>query len=133
MAERPDGSLIFTGTTMNDTLPTWHQTEDVWLVSVDSNGCENGWCVPALVNKIKPTNSSVLVYPNPATSVVNFQYAYQNNVTIKIIDITGRLMDEQTLQNSSTSSFNLTKYAPGIYLYQFRTDGEVQSGKVMVE
>ncbi len=133
VAERPDGSLIFTGTTMNDTLPTWHQTEDVWLVSVDSNGCENGWCVPALVNKIKPTNSSVLVYPNPATSVVNFQYAYQNNVTIKIIDITGRLMDEQTLQNSSTSSFNLTKYAPGIYLYQFRTDGEVQSGKVMVE
>jgi len=133
VAERPDGSLIFTGTTMNDTLPAWHQTEDVWLVSTDSNGCENVWCAPTRVNNIRPKNSGVIVYPNPATTVLNFQYSLQDNVTIKLIDVAGRVMDEQTLQNSAATSFNVSRYAPGIYLYQLITDSGVTSGKVILE
>ena len=133
VVELPNGNLVFTGESYNDTLPTWHSGEDIWLLGVDSNGCENEWCVPTRINNMQPTNSSILVYPNPATTILSFQYAYQSSVTIKIIDITGRLMDEQTLQNSTIASFNVASYTPGIYLYQVITNGKTQSGKVIVE
>lgn len=61
---------------------------------------------------------SLNVYPVPATMTLNFQYSLQNNIIIKISDVTGRLMDEQTLQNSTSTSFNVANYEPGIYLYQ---------------
>ena len=65
--------------------------------------------------------------------VLNFQYSPQDNITIRITDVVGRKMDEQTLQNSTLASFNVASYTPGIYLYQVITNGKTQSGKVIVE
>ncbi len=72
------------------------------------------------------------VFPSPATMTLNFQYTTQANVTIKLFDVTGRLMDEQVHQNSTAASFNVASYAPGIYLYQVITNTSTQSGKVLI-
>ncbi len=134
VVEMPNGNLVFTGAAFNDTIPAWREVQDMWLVGTDSNGCVTDGCLTTRV----PTSPSLsygelTVYPNPATRMLNFQYSLLNNVRIKLIDVTGRVMDEQALQNSSTASFNVSRYTPGIYLYQFITDSGVQSGKVIVE
>ncbi len=77
-------------------------------------------------------SQGLTVFPVPATQTLNFQYSLQDNVTIKLMDITGRLMEEQVLQNSSFASFNVASYVPGVYLYQVITDGTTQSGKVLI-
>ena len=76
--------------------------------------------------------SNLVVYPIPATMTLSFRYSQQANITIKLLDVTGRLMDEQTLQNSSTTSFNVENYIPGIYLYQVITNNTTQTGKVVI-
>jgi hypothetical protein len=53
-------------------------------------------------------------------------------VTIKLFDITGRVMDQQVLQNSSLATFNVAGYVPGIYTYQVITNTKTQSGKVLI-
>ena len=94
----------------------------------NSNGDAN---IPG--TNTQPVLQNLNVYPNPATMTLNFRYTLQANITIKITDVTGRIMDKQVLQNSITTSFNLANYAPGIYLYQVITDGSTHSGKAVVE
>ena len=72
------------------------------------------------------------VFPSPATMTLNFQYSTQATITIKLFDVTGRLMDEQVLQNSTAASFSVGSYASGIYLYQVITNTNTQSGKVLI-
>lgn len=75
---------------------------------------------------------SLSVYPIPATMTLNFRYSLQDNTTIKLFDVTGRIMDTQVLQSSTSASFNVEGYTPGIYMYQVITDNNTQSGKVLI-
>ena len=75
---------------------------------------------------------SLNVFPSPTTMTLNFQYSLQDNITIKLFDVTGRIMDEHILQNSTTTTFNVASYVPGIYLYQVITGTTTQSGKVVI-
>ena len=136
VVERPDGGFVMTGGTFNDTLPAWHQHQDMWLVGVDSNGCEDGLCAPAAVPAApQPVvkGNELLVYPNPTNSILNFEFPVSGNVTIKLMDITGRVLDEQQVANSATAAFSVRNYTPGLYLYQFITANTTRSGKFIVQ
>lgn len=81
-------------------------------------------------------NSSVdgiLVYPNPAHTMVNFEFPATEKVSVKILDISGRLMSEQTLQDANHAAFSVDKFAPGMYIYQIITNSSIQSGKFIVD
>ena len=132
VVERPDGGFIFTGQSFNDTLPSWHQHFDLWVVGVDSNGCEDGLCAPAAVQRVVKGNE-LLVYPNPTNSILNFEFPASGNVTIKLMDITGRVLDEQQVANSASAAFSVRNYTPGLYLYQFITGNTTRSGKFIVQ
>ena len=83
MAEKPDGSLIFTGVTFNDTIPSWHQYRDMWLIGVDSNGCEIPGCnVTGIKNIIKHNQQSYIVYPNPSSNELTIEHAADCDVRI---------------------------------------------------
>jgi len=132
VVERPDGGFIFTGQSFNDTLPAWHQHFDMWLVGVDSNGCEDGLCAPAAVPQTV-TNNELRVYPNPAYTILNFEFPASVNATIRLMDVTGRVLDEQQVANSASASFSVRNYTPGLYLYQFITSNTTRSGKFIVQ
>jgi len=75
----------------------------------------------------------IKVYPNPANKIVYFEFPAAANVTINISDIDGRLLNKQVISNNATStSFNVSNYTPGVYLYQVITDHEVHSGKIII-
>lgn len=74
----------------------------------------------------------VMIYPNPATSMLNFEFSNAETTTIKLLDITGRIIDERVINNLHQMSFDVSEYTPGLYLYQVITNGETQSGKVLI-
>jgi len=49
------------------------------------------------------------------------------------MDVTGRLLDEQLIQNNTLATFNFKNYTPGIYFYQVVTNGKTQTGKIVIE
>ena len=78
------------------------------------------------------TTQKITVYPNPATKSVFFTFPASAETIIKIMDVTGRGMDKQVVNYISATSFNVSGYTPGIYMYQVITDGRTQTGKILV-
>ena len=99
-----------------------------------SGRARNGAPTPSLPGSSNGSEEvkDISVYPNPASSVLYFQYPLSEKITIRITDITGRLMDEQVLENSTLTSISVANYTPGIYLYQVITDNKTQAGKVLI-
>ena len=65
-------------------------------------------------------DTTVLVYPNPATSVLNFKLNNSiENATLKIISITGQTVLQQ--QNLAGDNFNIdvSELSAGLYIMQF--------------
>ncbi len=67
------------------------------------------------VNDINGIDNKVSVFPNPASSVVNFQSSVSADA-VEILDITGRKVGSylMTANNVAVSTFD---FAPGIYMY----------------
>ena len=78
----------------------------------------------------------VRFYPNPATSVINFDFqkVYEQGFSIQIYNaILGRKMYEQT-NIPERMTVNLAEFSRGIYIYQLRDKSGrmVDSGKFQV-
>jgi hypothetical protein len=61
-------------------------------------------------------STAFLVYPNPASNELTIVSKEEKAVTILIMDINGRRVDELPLETEKTK-LDLQKYAGGIYLY----------------
>jgi hypothetical protein len=74
-------------------------------------------------------------FPNPATSVVNFDFekAYDKGYSIQIFNVLGRKMYQASNLNQRTS-ISLTDFDRGIYVYQlFDRNGKmIESRKFQV-
>ena len=101
-------------------------------MGVDSNGCEVMNCILG-VKELQLPAAEITVFPNPTTGVLNFKYPMQDNVTTRLADMAGRTIDQQVLQNSSSAVFDVSKYTPGVYLYEVNAGGKRQTGKVIIE
>jgi len=123
-AVRADGSIVFVGAGFDDTLPSWHQRQDVWLVSTDSNGCQApGGCGPDtavsmtdFVPGVMPPQSleDVLsLYPNPATTNL-YLTAAEKIEHIVIINPIGQTVYTGFYKARSVA-INIADLAPGIY------------------
>jgi hypothetical protein len=75
----------------------------------------------------------IAVYPNPANTLVSFQFSAIIDATIKLMDITGQVIQEISVSNSSIKALNIASYTPGIYLYQVTTKSKTQTGKIVIE
>ncbi|MCL2511365.1 MAG: T9SS type A sorting domain-containing protein [Bacteroidales bacterium] len=73
-------------------------------------------------------------YPNPATSVVNIDYALnKGNAQITLYNILGVSVYEQPLNGrEGTARVNIAGFAPGIYFYSIKIDGKVVETKKLV-
>ena len=67
------------------------------------------------VNTIRPTQAGVKIYPNPATSFIKVQFPSNTYQTLQILDIQGRLMQSNTIPNSSTIQQINLQLTPGVY------------------
>ena len=121
VAERPDGSLILVGCSHNDTVPSFWTTENLWLLGVDSNGCENSWCAPAEVKTIKqPFGNALKVYPNPTFGYITLTAT--NTGKFLLYTILGQFVIE-FVANAGLTEVQLPTFLPnGIYIGKYVAD-----------
>jgi hypothetical protein len=113
-------------------------TQDVWVVKVDSMGCESSdFCwVGVKELPVAPKIGELIIFPNPVEEVFTVQFQKVNDkCLIQFVDITGRKVEEvSTAPFSSTEVVNCSHWPPGIYFGQLISDGKVLAkGKVVVK
>jgi hypothetical protein len=78
----------------------------------------------------------VKFYPNPATSVINFEFTKSNpdaTYSLQVFNFIGKKVAEINVSNNKTS-VSLDNYFRGVYIFQLRdkTGRIVESGKFQV-
>ncbi len=77
-------------------------------------------------------------YPNPFNpgTIINYQQAVSNRVTLKVFDLLGRevavLVDGVQDAGRHTVSFDASSLASGVYLYRLNAGGNVQTKKMIL-
>ena len=99
--ERADGSIVFTGSSFNSAEPNTFR-QDMWLVSVDSNGCPVPGCYPNGVASPLPSAWWLHVWPNPTVG----------NFTVELPD--GQSQGEMTVYNIQGQAVAAYKVHSGI-------------------
>lgn len=113
----------------------------------DNTTGNNSPCVSFLFKKtngtgistVSASGSSVTLYPNPATSVANVEVEMKKaaDVTIKVLDMTGRVVTEVKKGMQSVGTVNIpvdvNNLANGLYIYEAILGDETITGKFNVQ
>ena len=90
--------------------------------------------VPLGINEVHTATTSVKVYPNPASSEVNFIISGKQAHIIDVYDITGQKVNSYNVKNNSSANINTSAYNSGLYIYQVRdkAGNALKTGKFSV-
>jgi len=88
----------------------------------------------AAASVTEPTITTNRAYPNPASSVVNIDYALnKKDAQIALYNILGVQVYAQTLNSTEgTAKINVADFAQGIYFYTIKVDGKAVETKKLV-
>jgi hypothetical protein len=79
--------------------------------------------------------SNIQVYPNPFNNELVFDLTEKsNNAIIRICDITGRVVFENTNAQTNSSNqvhINSAQISSGLYIYTVSSNGSSYSGKIV--
>lgn len=79
--------------------------------------------------------NSVKVFPNPTANVLNVTLENEKlhgNITVNLMDGTGRILETQTHNGATNLSFNVSDYSNGVYILQITSENFIIGKKVMV-
>ncbi len=85
-------------------------------------------------NTIAVAVKIVRFFPNPASSVINFEFTSTDKYyTLQIYNFLGKKMSDEQINNNKLT-YNLDNYYRGLYIFQVRDKGGniVESGKFQV-
>lgn len=69
------------------------------------------------LNRVKAADLGFVVYPNPATNIVNFDQKAITNGTLLIQNAIGQVMHQQKV-NKTNTAIDISRYAAGTYFYE---------------
>lgn len=73
------------------------------------------------------------IYPNPNNGIFNVSLTSFNKAFVNFYDIRGRVLLEPKKINGLETQFDLSSFAKGIYLVEFRNNNYIQTSKVIIE
>ncbi|GAB4207439.1 MAG: hypothetical protein Fur0023_18260 [Bacteroidia bacterium] len=76
------------------------------------------------VSTITSPNDNILIFPNPATDVLNIS-TYEKNYSVKIYDISGRLMHYHNNTDETSFTLDISNYQKGMYLIQIEKNNKI--------
>ncbi|QNL22036.1 T9SS type A sorting domain-containing protein [Hyphobacterium sp. CCMP332] len=125
-----DDKIYAIGEVTNPFSPNPPQQE-LWLVSVDTNGCPHPTCIVGL-EEIREFEN-LKVYPNPTSNNLNVQIdTYNEDLLFSLYDIQGSLQFQQILK-SDISTISLSKVPKGLYIFEIRNGKQMDRGKILKE
>ncbi len=78
--------------------------------------------------------NSIQVYPNPASGSLNIFSSEQNITNIRVLDATGKVVDQNSGSFGQAPSIMVNEYANGLYLIEIMNDlGNIQYKKFVVQ
>ena len=105
-------------------------TQDAWLLKVDSFGCITPGCQLVGIDNIPFSREEIKIYPNPASYIIQFDHS-DNIISYRIADYTGKLL---MAGNYLENGINIENLPSGIYVVQVLLEGKVQAfGKLLKE
>lgn len=102
----------------------------LWVASADGGALLELPTTDVSVRELEKFNN-FKVYPNPATSQINFEFDAQDNVVLEIFSISGSMVMNKTLVND-VNNVNIEALPAGSYIYRARSNDRVETGKFNV-
>ena len=124
-----DGGCIMVGDVWDWHNSPFQYTTDMFFLKVDRNGNITG--TSGIKENIK--HSEILVYPNPAKDIINFEMGMYEGYKLTIINSMGQTITQQDV-SSGKNSIDIHSFTKGIYLYSLvNNKGKVINGKFVKE
>jgi len=125
-----DGGYIAIGDAM-----TIYEPAQMWLLKVDSFGCDTPGC--QTVNVFEPNEilvGNLFVYPNPSSDRVTFKYTNASRKNLLCIyNLYGIKQDEVVIPNNQNQvQFDVSTYPPGVYIAILYDDRKITTNRKFV-
>ncbi|MCW3123685.1 MAG: hypothetical protein JWQ38_3177 [Flavipsychrobacter sp.] len=99
------------------------------------SACDHIWCyenVSAIENE-----NNIKAFPSPADNELKITFALgtASDVTVALINVLGQVVASEHIMSTTEGSiiWNTTRLPAGMYIYMVQANGEVTTGKVMIE
>jgi hypothetical protein len=136
----------------NSTTPTWYQSyngmrnvkvtdldlrnDNVVFAATYGRGVFSGTFTNTVLNNDTFTNNkNVSIYPNPVKDNLNINIKdFSGEISVKIIDINGREVLNQTISNfNGSNAIELSRFTSGIYILKLTGEDLNYSEKIIIE
>jgi hypothetical protein len=106
-------------------------TEKMWIIKVDSMGCDTAGCATGTFMREYSLNYSkkITAYPNPASSEITLDFQntdHHNNILLECYNIYGqKVHTEKIWKGQQETRIDLQGWAKGLYYAVVRSEGKV--------
>lgn len=124
----PDGRILMGGYFYSQIKAPYFDTAGSvsWIVLTDSLGQrfpgDTSLVNFLIINSTPPLLSKVSIYPNPVNDKLYINTFDQSNLTLQILDISGRILLSKQLQKGINVS-DISQYVEGIYIAKILNNG----------
>jgi hypothetical protein len=104
-----------------------------YAVEVTKNGCKaTSTCTNISTVGIEAHAQTVFnIYPNPASNEITIELYQQGEYTLKIIDVTGKVVADFGKVYQDNKSFNISNLSDGLYFVRLETQGGLAIKKIV--
>lgn len=108
-------------------------TQDIWLLKVDSNFCENNTTCYAGINESDPENSGLDVYPNPTKDLIYVRIPdeHKQTSTITLTDVYGHVIYSTITPASELTTIDISALSIGFYFVNIESKYFKKSFKIV--
>jgi hypothetical protein len=109
--------------------------------SIEHQSTENAWYAVGVgaentctftLDVAQVTQEDLMIYPNPASEVLNVELPYSTNEPIQIFDVTGKLVKEFTSGNVIFQT-DISAFTAGVYTIRFSIKGNAVTKRFIVQ
>lgn len=110
----------------------------VYVTTVDRRGNESE---PSEILTFNTTNiednkeneTNIIIYPNPAKTIVNIETELNGKSNIYIIDIAGKFIKQTTINDSKYFSIDVSNLKSGVYFITIKQENFIAIKKIIIE
>lgn len=129
-----DPNVTYNWTVTNGTIQSGQGTNEIQVIwngsgSVDvdltDGGCQgtDDMTITAIttgLDEVSGINASV--YPNPSNGFFNLQLDNTESLTVRILDVSGKVLRSETLAGSTVYRLNMENAPVGVYILELKTE-----------